>query len=75
MTLKLRFPVVSLTDVREVSALVRGHGRLMDEERMRKFPEQEMNIVLESKKIICCTMVSMKGLFQKQTGSWHIRKE
>ena len=28
LTLKLRFPVGSLTDVREVSALVCGHGRL-----------------------------------------------
>ena len=28
LTLKLRFPVGSLTDVREVSALVCGHGQL-----------------------------------------------
>ena len=32
LTLKLRFPVGSLTDVREVSALVCGHGRLQEKE-------------------------------------------
>ena len=41
--------------------------------KTRKSLVQEMNIALKSRKIICCTMVSTKGLFQKQTGSWLIK--